>query len=736
MHEQSARHYTKYQQTKRKPYAGPVTCFYLDAYAKSAEASPMLREARALRALWSNAAVEVHPEELIVGRICFHEPAVFHYGSGTMILKENAEAYIKQQALTGSALHEFQNKINMVQEKRYLPNNPGIFTQTERNSIESTAATSTFFGGHLVMDFEKVLKTGLSGLAQEIDRLRSQFPGREDFYEAMDTVLEGVRILIRRFADATSQALSEECKSLAADIAWIADHPPASFRQALQLVWVIHLVSDFDSFGRFDQYLYPFYILDITAGRIRRDEAEALLESFWIKIDEAGAIQNMTIGGIDSKGDSAYNELTELILLATSEMGFAGPNLCLRVDETMPEHYWNLVHHCLSTGQGLPALYNDHVVLPFLTGMGIPLEEARDYALGGCSQVNIPGRSNFVNDIGVLNAAKCLELALCNGFDPIIGKQVGPTTGRMEDMDSFEAVKEAFFKQLRYFCRLEAEINNKDILSRRDREGYCIRTLFTADCVSRGLGVYHGGARHNHVQLECMGITNAADSLAALYYAVFIDKKAGMEELSKALLSNFRGYDALRAYLLGLPKFGNQQQVPDSIREEISRFIFDEMRRQKGVCGGMYIPGEVIFTAHEWCGSAVGATPDGRLAGTVLADSAGAAQGMDKKGPTALMHSVLRIPTDGPLTSIVLNIKFMKALWKENAQKIISLLKGFLNSGGMQLQINVFDRETLQKAMINPEEYAGLVVRVGGYSAYFTSLSKALQQEILDRTAY
>ena len=736
MQERSAHHYCRYQQARGKPFAGPVTCFYLDAYADNAEASALLREARSLKALWSNAAIEIHPEELIIGRICCKEPVVFHYGSGTMILQENINAYIKQQALAGSALREFMSKVEGVQERRYLPNNPEIFTQAELDSIESTAATSTFFGGHLVMDFERVLKAGLSGLVMEIAHSRRQVLASDDFYEAMDTILEGIRVLIRRIADAASQAPSEESKSLSADLAWIADHPPITFRQALQLVWAIHMVSDYDSFGRFDQYLHPFYIRDIEEGRVSAEEAEALLESFWIKIDEAGAIQNMTIGGIDPNGQPAYNALTELVLQVTREMGFSGPNLCLRVHETMPDFYWDEVHASLQTGQGLPALYNDQVVLSFLTRMGIPLDEARDYALGGCSQVNIPGRSNFVNDIGALNVAKCLELALYNGFDPITGKQVGPKTGRIEDMDSFEALKEAFIEQLRYFCRLEAEINNKDILYRREREGYAVRTLFTADCISRGLGVYHGGARHNHVQLECMGITNAADSLAAVYHAVFLDKKVTMDGLIQALRSNFAGYDILLAYLKGLPKFGNQQEVPDTLREEISRFVFDEMRRQRGVCGGMYIPGEVIFTAHEWCGSAVGATPDGRLARTVLADSAGASQGMDRKGPTALMHSVLRIPTDGPLTSIVLNMKFMKALWKENALKIIPLLKGFLRGGGMQLQINVLDREMLQKAMMHPEEYAGLVVRVGGYSAYFTSLSRALQQEILDRTSY
>jgi pyruvate-formate lyase len=209
--------------------------------------------------------------------------------------------------------------------------------------------------------------------------------------------------------------------------------------------------------------------------------------------------------------------------------------------------------------------------------------------------------------------------------------------------------------------------------------------------------------------------------------------------LVEVLKDNFKGYESLRRYLLNnVPKFGNDIDEVDNIRRSITDYVYKEMRKQKGISGGIYIPGEVIFTAHEWNGYATGATPDGRYSREVLADSAGAGQGMDKKGPTALLNSVLCIPNDGILTSIVLNIKFMKQLWedKASASNMISLFKSFFLRGGMQLQVNVCDNETLIAALENSEKYSSLIVRVGGYSAYFTSLSRTLQEEIIKRALH
>jgi pyruvate formate-lyase/glycerol dehydratase family glycyl radical enzyme len=747
MNDRVRKNKNEYMKRKNEENNVRVTCFYMDQYMESLEEVPVLREARALQKLWENAEIQLYSDEIIAGRLICREPVRFHYGNGTDINRGLAEEFIVQEKMTKQQEDEFRKNLDIIEKKRYVPSCNDIFTLEEQASIDAVAATSTFFGGHMVMDHEYILARGLKGIEEDIVNYRLCSPeSKSDFYEAMHITLEGIRKLILRYSEKAAEVarqekgeVKERFDQMSKDLFHISGSAPETFRQAIQLAWFIHMISDCDSFGRFDQYLFPFFKTDIACGRLDMEEALELIEGFWIKIDEDGAIQNMTIGGVDRAGELAYNDLTMLCLLATREMNFKGPNLCLRIDDRMYEEFWKITMDNLGTGQGLPALYNDRIIIDFLTGMGIPLEDARDFCLAGCSQVMIPGRSNFVNDIGVLNVAKCLELTYMSGIDPLTGKKVGLETGEVEQFRSFDEFVLAFKKQLEYFCQMEADINNKDIIYRREREGYAVRTLFVSDCLKRGMGVYHGGARYNSVQLECLGITNAADSLMAIKDMVFEKHMISFRELIEALKLNFQGNEPLRLHLLNnIPKFGNDVPEVDEIRKDISDFVFKEMRRQKGAAGGNYIPGEVIFVAHEWAGNSIGATPDGRLAREVLADSAGASQGRDKEGPTALLNSVLQIPVDAPLTSVVLNMKFMKSMWNEvNTNiKIRSLFKSFFKRGGMQLQVNVCDAETLKLAMQDPEKYSSLVVRVGGYSAYFTTLSRTLQEEIIKRTEY
>jgi len=353
--------------------------------------------------------------------------------------------------------------------------------------------------------------------------------------------------------------------------------------------------------------------------------------------------------------------------------------------------------------------------------------------------LQIDGMSNYVSAIGILNVSKCFEIAMNDGIDPATGAQVGQRTGDFRELKTFDEVMAAFLRQMEYFCELEATLNEKDILDRRNREGYTLRTLFTRGCIESGKAFYHGGPKYNNIELECIGITNTADSLAGIKKAVFDDKKTTMAGLMDALSKNFDSYGDLHHYLMNtVPKFGNDDIYVDSIRTEITDFIFRKFNQRKSLIGGIFMPGEVIFIVHEEAGKAVGATPDGRSAGTVLADSAGAAQGMDKAGPTALMNSVRRIPTDYALTSVVLNIRFMKRYFRqpESAERMKDMLKSFLANGGMQVQVNVFDAETLKEAEADPKKFASLIVRVGGFSDYYVRLSPDLRAEILKRTEY
>jgi len=444
----------------------------------------------------------------------------------------------------------------------------------------------------------------------------------------------------------------------------IASHPPKTFHQALQLVWIIHYLNGADSFGRFDQYLRPFFERDMKNGTLTREYAKALLTDFWLKIEDANQIQNMTIGGVDPDGKDAYSELTLLCLEVTREVAFKGPNLCLRVTPDIPARIWDEALDCIGSGIGLPALYNDGMYSESLIRSGIPERTARNYCLAGCSQLMIPGESNFVNDIGMFNAAKIFELTLYDGFDPRTGRQVGLHTGGAESFKSFDMFFEAYLRQLEDACAIQTALHDREIAHRAAREGYALRALLTRGCPEGGRGVYEGGANYNNVELEIIGITNAADSLYAIKKAVFDDKKFTLSELCEILQSNWEGNRDVQAYMRSLPKFGNGEPEVDELRKRITDFLYKRFNQAPGPLGGVYVPGEVIFTAHDRCGAVTGATPDGRGAGEVLADSVGAASGCIREGPTALMNSVLKLPVaDYLLTSAALNMRFLPSVF-------------------------------------------------------------------------
>ncbi len=748
MTELGKKHKSCFEQRRSKPQYIPATSYYLDAYIDNLGRSPILREARALLALWSHCRIDVYADELLPGQLRFYEPVAFHYGCGTYIDYGCIDVIKKERGMDEAESRRLDESIRAVHERRHVAFNDGwyetlglkVFTPEMEQSMRVHAASTTFFGGHMVPDFETLLQQGLDGYRDEIRRAREASDGtKRDFYEAMDTILDAFAIVLTRTADAVNalQASGTEeqkrLSTLAENLRHIAACPPSNFHQALLLVYFAHMLAGADTFGRFDKYLYPFYEKDLRAGLLTSDFALSLLECLCVKVEQMDQIQNMTLGGVLEDGAPCYNALTRLMLQATRNAGYKGPNLCLRINDVMPTDMWEEIRASLATGQGLPALYNDGVMIPFLEKDGYPPQVARDFCLAGCSQVMLPGRTHFVNDIGIFNVAKVLELTLYGGVDAAMTGLEAGERGETE-FDSFHALYRAFCERLEDFIRLEAEINNTEIRFIGSQEGYALRSLLTRDCIENGKGCYQGGARYNGVEMEFIGITNVADSLAAIKKLVYDERSLTLSQLREALLHNFDGYESLRAQLLHCPKFGNDDPYVDDIRADLTCRCYETMRAQKGAFGGHYIPGEVIFTAHDDMGSVTGATPDGRKKGEVLADSAGASQGLDRCGPTALLNSCLKLPSDSIVTTTVLNLKFLKSLFESEGDKCLSLIRTYFAQGGQQVQVNVCDSEVLKKAYERPQDYAGLIVRVGGFSAYFTALSQKLQLEIIARS--
>ncbi len=444
----------------------------------------------------------------------------------------------------------------------------------------------------------------------------------------------------------------------------------------------------------------------------------------------------MTIGGRKPDGSSAVNPLTYLALRVTRKMGFRSPNLALRIRAEDPDELWQAAHQGIHTGQGLPALYNEDVIVPMLLEMGYPEHEALDFCLAGCSQVILGGRSNFACDVGCYNLLKALELTLHDGYDPLMGQQVGPHTGRLESLDTYENLKRAYDRQMRYMTRLGVSINDKDMYLRQ-REGACVRSLLVMDCLERGRGIFHGGARFYNIQNEACGVTNTANSLHVLKKVIYEEQLLPLERLVEILDSDWQGQEALRLRLRNrMGKFGNDQPDVDAIRAEVAASWYHEIQQYPAVLGGFHWPGEVVFVYHEQHGAHTAASPDGRRCGEPLANSAGAASGTDTTGPTALMNSMLQIPQDQCRTCCVLNLRFSKKIWSQHTPAIITLLRTYFQQGGYQMQINLVSREDLLAARKNPEQFASLIVRVGGFSDYYVRLSEQIQDEILERTEH
>jgi Pyruvate-formate lyase len=717
--------------------------FYLDGFFKALADPFELREAKARYNFYANVPIAIHPGEAIVGQLDWHEPLACSFANTH--INGDAAQRIENGGLPQAERARVAAMLEAVRPYCFNIYGSGILTDEEKAAHDYALAPSTFFNGHMVPAYDYLLARGLDGVHDDIknSRARELTADERDFYDAMELTVHAISVWFARYADLAQDLLErgapgydpEQLLDIAKNCAWLAHGPARDFPEAVQLVWFFMALVDYDSFGRADRYLYPYYKLSRAQGMTDTD-ALLWLKYMFVKIEECGGILDLTVGGVAPDGSDAVNELTYLIIQATRENGFRSPNLTLRLSADSPDRLWNEAHTSLSTGQGLPALYNDPLIIDMLTELGYPLEEARDYSLAGCSQVILPGRSNFACDVGCYNLLKALEIALRDGRDGRHGRQLGPHTGEPEEFDTFDKLKAAFDAQSKNMTRVGVSINNKDVRTRM-REGACVRSLVSHDCIERGRGFFHGGARYYAVQNEACGITNAADSLYAIKKFVYEEHRMTLKGLVGLLDRDWESGEDVRLYLRdNYAKFGNDAGEVDDLRASIAADWYAELQKYAGELGGIHWPGEVVFVYHEIYGALTAASADGRRSGQPMASSAGASSGLDLHGPTALLNSMLKIPQKQCRTCCILNMAFQKSLWDENRDVVTAMFRSYFERGGFQLQLNVTDRDTLLKAQANPEEYASLIVRVGGFSDYFNRLGRGLQDEIIARTEH
>lgn len=588
-------------------------------------------------------------------------------------------------------------------------------------------------GIHNVPDFSRVLKTGFTGILADAEkRLRENTDIlSEDFFEAMRLTAEGVVIYIKRAADYTEKlaACDKSFSGLAEALRSLSEGAPGNFYEAYLAMDLTMFFTNYEP-GRMDVLLFPFYEKDLKEKRTSREEALSLFEEMFDNISEGlghPAAVHMTAGGSLADGSPAYNELTTLAVIAIR--GKRQPNMTLRVRRDMPDELWNEVIYNIGKGFGQPALVSEELYLEALTkDYSIPFSDASDYAFGGCSELLIQGKT-FVNSTWTAyNMLDILENTIYN---------------RICECGCFgEFLSEYKRDILKTLDELAGNIRIREF-SLSQNAAYTLRSLFSSGCLDNAAGFCDGGCEYNFDSTNIYGTSNAVNSLVTIKAAYEGKLHFGVRELAEALAVNFEGHQDILSVCLNSGKIGNDCPEAESIAHDIMTLVFDELMkkhtwRENAIYRGRFMPTIVPWVDWITCGEKVGATPDGRRDSEALCDSAGPSQGSDRKGPTAAMTAILSIPQNKCAGTCVMNLRLDKTCFETESmrKKVRTLLSGYLENGGCQLQINVADTQLLRKAMENPEKHGDIIVRVGGFSDNFVRLDRKIQTEIIKRTEH
>lgn len=630
--------------------------------------------------------------------------------------------------------------------------------------------------GETTCDHEKLLTVGLKGYMEECEEnIRNTLSGsREDqakidFWNACIIQCRGLITYANRMADEAERQAAEcrdevrrqELMTIADNCRRVPENPPETFQQALQMVWFAHVYFHIEvcttacGFGRFDQYMWPYYEKDIKEGRITREEALEMLECFYLKACEVYEVRDrwyaqsfagypmweiLVVGGQTRDGQDATNDLSYLCLEAASDMQTTQPVLAVRVWEKTPEPLIRKGVEMIQAGMANPGFFNDEAAMKMTLGKGCSIEEARDWTIVGCIQPGPGGGTTDGSpDAGYVNAPKVLELVLHNGKDPATGKQLGLETGDPRDFKNIEELTEAVKKQLLYCYDMIRVGYNMMQPYHMLRSPVIFASMVTKGCVESGMSVQDGGAKYSTAGMFITGAANLADSLVAIEKCVYEDGDITMDELIGALDKNFEGEERMRQLLINKPpKFGNDEEHVDGVYRDILKFIAENVQSWHDARGGYYSFSNLSQTVNVSHGEVCGATPDGRLAGEAFCDNASPMMGRDIKGPTATVKSVASMEQSNFHDGALFNLRFdpQGVKGEKGIQSIEGIIKTFFKHGGEHIQINVVDDETLKNAQKNPEKYKGLMVRVAGYMAYFTELDKAAQDSIIYRTTH
>lgn len=631
--------------------------------------------------------------------------------------------------------------------------------------------------GHTLAGYEMLLNTGWGALLSRVEEQlgKAQSEKEKQTVHAFQIVLKACMSYMHRYLEEVERQLNKlkrnnnidegnyndsyndgfgtrrECLERMRDALMnIEREAPETFYEALQLLTLANEMMYCEnipsgiSLGRIDYYLYPFYRRDVDAGRLNYEEAGELIEAFWLKCScQKKAYQNMTLGGCNSDGQCSVNDLTYLCLESAANLRVDQPSVNFRWTDDMPEEAWQAVLALIRTGMGFPALLYDPCCMKAQTKNGVSKDDVWNYGFVGCVEMAIPGKENAMTELARLNLPKLLDLLLHQGKDTCSDKTFQMKNQKKPaEFKTYEELEQAYLDELEYWVR--KIIRNLNRIEHLYAEKYPLPYLsvLTEDCIGSRKDVMAGGARYTGVGFNMGGIGTAVDALAAIRDVVYDKNMVTLEACMEILDDDFEDSEQIQRYLSArAPKYGNDQSREwdvDQIAFRLEKRVSDTLKEYRNYWGGPYRLGLYTVEDHAIMGMHTGATADGRKSGESLSNSSGASQGKDTYGPTALINSVTNFPMEEAGNGMVLDVKFTPSLLEEETGKraLRSLIETYFHKGGMEMQISVVSGETLRAAQEHPENYADLIVRVSGFSAYFCSLRKATQDEIIKRTEH
>jgi len=796
-----------YQQTKWT-IDHERACLVTEAYKKFNGLTQQQKVAHTLAHVLRNVTIRIYEDELIVGEMGAPDKAapVFPEFSYSWITNELRDFPFEEREATRQYVSE-ETKNKLLEMEEFWTDNTldaRIVGMMSDDEIKGTHLGRGVYAlnlymhggiGHVCPYYPKLFELGYGGLKRQVEEKLAQLDptlpedlAKREFYQAELIVLDGVIDFCKRYAQlafemaktATGQR-KKELVRIAENCSWIAENPPRTFWEALQLWTLAYHVTQIESnghsvsFGRFDQYMYPYYKNDTTNGTATKDFIQELIECAYMKFSQVCKLRDkdtvringghglggttITLGGVDKDGKDATNDLTFMSVDAVIHTRLTEPWVLVRWNANTPKELKIKCANAIKVGSGRPKLFNDEITIPAMTDYGRSLEDSRDYTVVGCVEMDTAGREYGWHDAAYFSIAKILELAINNGrcigcevmakdmcpryaVCAAVGNRLGIETGSLADFKDFEGVKEAYDKQMKYFVDLMiAGINVMDIAHQRYMPLPYL-SLLVDDCIEKGVDVSAGGAKYNFTGPQAVGVGTVADGLSAIKQLVYDEKKISGKEFLQAVSQNWEGYEWLYALVNSdkVHHYGNDDDYADELAKWASDVYCKHVEHKPNARGGVFAPGVYTVTANVGLGEAQWASPDGRKAGEPVSDNVGAvhtqAGSHDTNGPTAMVKSVAKLGHRRFGNGTLLNMKFSptSVSGQIGTENLISVIDTYFEKGGMHCQFNVLSKETLEDAYENPERHTGLIVRVAGYSAFFNDLSNPTKQDIIGRT--